>query len=56
MADTRVKITLLYCGNEFQMEACSFALNLMKMLQERVELLVAPFLGLLNILVLDHKV
>ena len=32
-----------------------FALNLMAWFQEKVELLVAPFLELLNIFVLEHK-
>ena len=33
-----------------------FPLNLMTWFQERVELLEAPFLELLNILALEHKV
>ena len=32
-----------------------FALNLMTWLQERVELLVAPFSELQNVLALEHK-
>ena len=40
----------------FEWKFAVFALNLMTWFQERVELLVAPLLLLLNILVLEHKV
>ena len=40
----------------FEWEFAIFALNLMTWFQERIELLVAPFLELLDILVLEHKV
>ena len=40
----------------FEWKFAVFALNLMTWFQERVELLVAPFLYLLNVLVLEHIV
>ena len=40
----------------FEWKFAVFALNLMTWFQERVELLVALFLELLIILVLEHKV
>ena len=39
----------------FERKFAVFALNLMTWFQERVKLLVTPFLELLNILVLEHK-
>ena len=39
----------------FEWNFAVFALNLMTWFQERVKLLVAPFLELLNIFVLEHK-
>ena len=40
----------------FEWKFAVFALSLMAWFQEKVELLVAPLLELLNILVLEHKV
>ena len=39
----------------FEWKFAVFDLNLMTWFQERVKLLLAPFLELLNILVLEHK-
>ena len=39
----------------FEWKFAVFALNLMTWFQERVKLLVAPILELLNIIVLEHK-
>ena len=46
---------MLHCGNEFGMEVCSFHFKLMTWFQKRIGLLVAPFLELLNMPVLEHK-
>ena len=40
----------------FELKFLVFTLNLITWFEERIELLVAPFLELLNILVLEHKV
>ena len=52
---------MLHCDNEFRMEVCSFRfkfddLSFMIWFPEMLELLVAAFLELLNILALKHKV
>ena len=40
----------------FKWKFAVFALNLMTCFQKKVELLLAPFLELLDILILEHKV
>ena len=46
---------MLHCGNEFEKEVCSFPFKFDDMVPRKGRL-EAPFLELLNILALEHKV
>ena len=46
---------MLDCGNEFQMEVCSFCLKFDDMVPRMGKIISSSFFGFVNILVLEHK-